>query len=50
MIFLKELKDNETSTDSYYRIRKDGSVELQCKNKTGKDYNITNLIIIIHKL
>ena len=45
MIFLKELKEKETSTDSYYRIRKDGSVELQYKNKKGTDYNITNLII-----
>ena len=45
MIFLKELKGNEKSTDSYYRIIKNGSVELQCKSKPGKKYNITNLII-----
>lgn len=45
MIFLKELKDNEKSTDSYYKIRKDGSVELQCRSQKGKEYNITNLII-----
>ncbi len=45
MIFLKELKGNEIGIGTYYRIRKDNTVELGYQSDTGKDYDSTRLII-----
>lgn len=45
MIFLKQIKDNEIGIGTYYRVRKDNTVELGYQSDTGKDYDSTRLII-----
>ena len=46
MTFLKELKENEIGIGTYFRIRKDNTVELGYENlNSEEEYNNTRLII-----
>ncbi|MGM9850424.1 MAG: hypothetical protein ACI31V_05970 [Bacilli bacterium] len=46
MTFLKELKENEIGIGTYFRIRKDNTVELGYENlNSQEEYNNTRLII-----